>query len=102
MVFGYSFVYGVVICFLGVLLWNKFSPWPIDWWSHYWFLIRIAIPAVIGTGTTIWFMIGGIKDARRLFRDLAARVDNPLDDGRVEGHVSLMDKAALGSDEDDS
>ncbi len=36
-------------------------------------------------------MIGGIVDLRRMLRDLAARTDNPLDDGRVEGHVSLAD-----------
>lgn len=35
---------------------------------------------------------GGIIDLRRMFRDLAARKDNPLDDGRVEGHVSLADR----------
>ena len=29
---------------------------------------------------------------RRLFKDLAERVDNPLDDGWVEGNISLMDK----------
>jgi solute:Na+ symporter, SSS family len=51
--------------------------------------------------STVWFMIGGVLDIRQLFRDLAARVDNPLDDGRVEGHVSLMDRAALGADADD-
>ena len=34
-------------------------------------------------------MIGGVIDIRRMLRDLAGRTDNPLDDGRVEGHVSL-------------
>jgi SSS family solute:Na+ symporter len=37
----------------------------------------------------------GIRDMRQMFKDLAKRVDNPLDDGRVEGHVSLMDKAMI-------
>jgi hypothetical protein len=100
MVFGYSFVFIIGFCFLGVMAWNTISPWPSGWWSRYWFVLRIAIPAVLGTGTAVWFTIGGIRDARRLFKDLAARVENPLDDGRVEGHVSLMDKAALGSDAD--
>jgi SSS family solute:Na+ symporter len=100
MVFGYSVVFITIVCFLGVLIWNNISPWPNEWWSRYWFVVRIAVPAVLGTGTAIWFAIGGIRDARRLFKDLAGRVDNPLDDGRVEGHVSLMDKALLGSDDD--
>lgn len=98
LVFGYSFVYQIGFCFLFILLWNAISPWPNEWWSHYFFFNRIAVPAVIAAVTTVWFTIGGIRDARRLFRDLSSRVDNPLDDGRVEGHVSLMDKAALGSD----
>jgi len=29
----------------------------------------------------------------QLFRDLKQRVVNPLDNGRVEGNVSLVDKA---------
>ncbi len=40
-----------------------------------------------------WFLIGGVIDLRALFRDLAARSDNPLDNGVVEGHVSIVDKA---------
>ena len=34
-------------------------------------------------------MIGGVIDIRRMLRDLAGRTDNPLDNGRVEEHVSL-------------
>ncbi len=56
---------------------------------------------IIGVISTVWFMIGGIVDIRRLFRDLAARIDNPLDDGWVEDHVSLVDKVKLGIDAED-
>ena len=42
----------------------------------------------------VWFMIGGIVDLRQLFRDLAARTHvNDLDNGMVDGHVSLADKS---------
>ncbi|MFA6929808.1 MAG: hypothetical protein WCT05_05730 [Lentisphaeria bacterium] len=45
--------------------------------------------------STIWFLIGGIVDLRRLFKDLALRVNDPLDDGRVEDGVSLMDREKI-------
>ena len=32
-VFLWSFVYGFVLCFLGVVAWNWISPWPVEWWS---------------------------------------------------------------------
>lgn len=44
-------------------------------------------------------MIGGVIDVRRLFKDLALRKDNPLDDGWVKDHVSLVDVATFGDDE---
>ena len=41
----------------------------------------------------VWFMIGGVIDLRRMFRDLAARPRiNEHDNGMVDGHVSLADK----------
>ena len=100
-VFLYAFVYNIGICFVGVLIWNMISPWPAQWWSHYFYVTTLCVGGVVGIISTVWFMIGGYIDTKRLIKDLEKRVDNPLDDGRVKGHVSLMDVEALGSDEKD-
>jgi Na+/proline symporter len=92
-VFGYAIVYKMGLCFLVVLIWNFISPWPLQWWSTYFFVTSLVVTAIVGIVSTVWFLIGGVIDMRRLFKDLALRVDNPLDDGRVVGHVSLADKA---------
>jgi len=83
--------FGVFFC--GVLLWNAF--WPISpmGWSTIFYIGTIPMGLTVGAVSTVWFMIGGIKDTLRMFRDLEARIANPLDDGRVVGHVSLADKA---------
>ena len=94
-VFAYSIVFQFLIVFLGVVIWNWISPWPAEWWSWYFFITLFVVGITVGSISTIWFMIGGFIDLRRLFRDLAKRVDNPLDDGWVEGHVSLVDVAKL-------
>ena len=70
-------------------------------WSWYFYINIIVIGIVVGMVSTVWFMIGGIIDMRRLYRDLTARVNDPLDDGWVEGHVSLADKTKLGKDAED-
>jgi hypothetical protein len=100
-VFIYTFGWLIGLCFLTVLVWNLFSPWPKEWWSHYFFYTSLVVPGVLGIITTVWFMIGGFIDVKRLIKDLEARVDNPLDDGRVKGHVNLMDVEALGADAED-
>jgi len=105
-VFSYAIVYKFGFCFIGVLIWNAISPWPVEWWSNYFFITSLVVTAALGIISTFWFLIGGIIDIRRLFRDLTARVDDPLDNGMVEGHVSLADKAAFekqnGGEQDDS
>lgn len=63
---------------------------PINSYELY-FLAMIS--GILGVILTFWFLIGGVIDLRRLFRDLAARKDDPLDNGMVEGHVSLVEKA---------
>ena len=94
-VFFYSFVFSFGLCFLAVAAWNVVSPWPVAWWSRYFVATSFVVPAVVSAISTFWFGIGGILGLRQLFRDLNARKEiNALDDGRVEGHVSLADKQA--------
>lgn len=99
-VFFYSFVLQFLILFVFVVIWNAISPWPAQWWSTYFFVSLIVIGIIVGAISTAWFMIGGVIDLRRLFKDLAARVNNPLDDGWVVGHVSLVDAETIGTEEE--
>lgn len=95
-VFLYSFVYGFVLAFAGVVVWNVIHPWPVEWWCWYFVIQFFVIPCILACFTTVWFGVGGFFGLRQLFRDLAARKDtNDLDDGRVEGNMSLADKAEL-------
>ena len=98
-VFFFSIIYQMGLCFFVGLILNAVSPWPDLWWSHYFYVTHLLVPAVVGVISTVWFLIGGIIDTRQLFRDLRARIDNPLDDGRVQGHVSLADVEKLGTDD---
>ncbi len=94
-IFSYSIIYQFGLVFLLVLLWNSVSPWAASWWSTYFLIIVLIVPAAMAAITCVWFGIGGVVDLFRLFRDLKTRVVNPLDDGRVEGNMSLADKAQL-------
>ncbi len=92
-VFLHSFVFNFVVCFVGAVIWNFFHRWPAAWWGRYFVVVNFIVPGVVAAISTVWFGIGGAIDLTRLFRDLKARREvNVLDDGRVEGHVSLADK----------
>ena len=94
-IFFYSIVYQFVLAFVLVFVWNCFWRWPSEWWSTYFFVTLLVVPVVLAAITTVWFGIGGVIDLRQLFRDLRVRVVNPLDDGRVEDSMSVVDKAEL-------
>ena len=94
-VFCYSIVFKFFIAFVLVLIWNKFSPWPVKWWSWYFLVVFVLVPGLAAAVSTVWFGVGGILDLRKMFRDLKERVDNPLDNGMVDGHVSLTDREAF-------
>ena len=98
-VFLYSFGYGFILCFVAVIIWCAFDPWAAEWWSAYFFIKNMAVAAVIGVISTVWFGIYSTRDLFRLFRDLDAKEANVLDDGRVIGHVSAADLAEIQEDE---
>ena len=88
-----SFIWSFLITFVGVVVWNIFSPWPLAWWGHYFFVTIIAVPLVFSIISVFWFGIGGVMGLIQLFRDLEKREIDPLDNGQVEGNISLADKA---------
>ncbi len=101
-VFLYSFGYGFVACFVLVVVWNYFTPWSMEWWGHYFFIKNLLVAGIIGLISTVWFSICGTIDLVQLFKDLDAKQDDVLDDGRVVGHVSAADAARMAKIDSES
>ena len=95
-VFIYSFGWSFMIAFVGIIIWNKISPWPQEWWGGYYFILSVVVGGLLrGTVSTFWFGIGGTRDLIRMFKALAAREANMLDDGRVIDGISADDVAMV-------
>ena len=94
-IFIYSIVYRFLFAFVFIVIWNLFDRWPKEWWSSYFLVTSMLVPGAIAVIVTFWFGIGSIFDIRQLFRDLKTRKLNFLDNGMVEGNMSLADKAEL-------
>jgi len=71
--------------FLVITAWNLSRVWPDSWWWNY-NVVNMLVTLGIAVVTVIWFTIGGLRDLVRLFRTLAQKRDNPLDDGTVIDH----------------
>ena len=91
-VFSYTFVYKFLIAFVLVVIYNAISPWPMEWWGHYFLIVSLIVPCIAAAVTCVWFGTGSCIDMVKLFRDLKNRVANPLDNGMVSGHVAIVDK----------
>ncbi len=89
---AYAFIYTFFGTFIFVIIWNQISPWPIQWWGHYFLVVSLVVPGIVALFSFFWFTIGGTIDMFHMFRDLENRVVNHLDNGSVEGNVSLADK----------
>ena len=93
-VFIWSFGWSFCCVFLGIVTWNAISPWPVSWWGHKFLITTVIIPGIIAIISTFWFSIGGVRDLRRLFRDLAKKQDDFSDDGRVDHSDDDQEEAA--------
>ncbi len=82
-VFSYSVVWRCGVAFLCVVASNLVSRWKLESWNSYFYVTLFAIPCVLGIITTVWFLIGGIRDLIRLFRDLKQRQRDETDNGFV-------------------
>ena len=91
--FSYSVLFQFVLAFVVVIVWNAFYKWPLEWWGYYFFVVSVCVPIVAGVIASVWFITGGIIDLRKLFIALENRVVDPLDNGQVQGQVSLSDIA---------
>ena len=47
--------------------------------------------------SAVWFIWGGLRDMRDLFRRLRNQKANPLDDGMVVGHQNLDEATRRGT-----
>ncbi len=88
----YSIGYSVIILFVVMIIWNWISPISMQGWSDWRYITTFIIGGAIGVVTTVWFCWGGIVDSVKLFKDLAQRKADALDNGQVSGEVSLSDK----------
>ena len=80
-----------MIGFVAVAVWNFISPWSNEGWSRWFFIQNFVVLIIVAIVSTVWFTWGGTRDLYRLFKALAAKESNVLDDGRVIGHVSADD-----------
>ncbi len=88
----YALIYEFIFCFILVLVWNIFDRWDVEDWGVFFLIRSLLIPCIIALITTVWFGIGGVKDFIMLLKDLKQRKINDLDNGQVDGEVSLSDK----------
>ena len=78
-----------VVFVIGTLINLAFKVETSSWVKFWW--VYVVIHFVLSIITTIWFVAGGIRDYRDMFRLLKSRKADELDDGRVlENEKSAM------------
>lgn len=83
-----SLFFVVFIPFVIGTIWGLVWGLPEWAWIKYWWF-KLMFTLIVGTAATIWFIIGGFGDMKRLFRTLATARSTVSDDG----FVSDQDKA---------
>ncbi len=87
-----GFVVFVIVTIYQLTIGLSDSWWAQFWQYYFWILYGMVIVV------SIWFLIGGAKNFRELFADLAEVRRNALDDGTVVDHQSLGEEFAGEAD----
>jgi SSS family solute:Na+ symporter len=74
---------GWFVFFVVVTMYHLIIGTTDEWWAKFWWFF-VVLTVVLGTATTIWFSIGGIKDMKYMFKTLRSAVADAEDDGRVK------------------
>jgi len=90
---GSVFVWAMGWSLLAIIgtIWNLAAPWPVTVWSTFWHVVSIGIPSFLAPVSMVWFIWGGTRDIRELFRRLHLEKMNVLDNGMVINHQNLDD-----------
>lgn len=91
--FGWSMLWFTVMVVGSI--WNFASPWPLQVWSNFWYVVGIGIPIFFTVVTAIWFSWGGIRDIRLFFQRLRQERVNVLDNGMVIDHQNLAEEPGV-------
>lgn len=71
-------------------VWNMTAPWPAEWWSAFWHIAGVGIPAFMTFVMAVWLTWGGIVNIRDLFRRLKTQTVDRTDDGIVQKDTPIV------------
>ncbi len=77
--------------FMTGTIYNLTHDVGVDSWAKYWAFYTV-VSVLAGIGTTLWFMVGGVRNMREMFGILATAKRDTRDDGRVVDHHMLADE----------
>jgi SSS family solute:Na+ symporter len=72
-----------------------FGAWNERSWWRWIVFYNIALPLAVGTLTTVWFTVGGLRDMRRLFARLRLIEQTPEVERRDDGLVGVDNESAV-------
>jgi len=84
----FSFLIGTAYCLLSGVKTTD------EGWAKWWMFV-MGTNLAIGCFTTVWFICGGVRDMKDMFRTLETAKRYALDDGSVEKHHSRIDEVLL-------
>ena len=81
---GYNLIWAGL--FFGAAVYNfLIAPIPTGFWTKFW-QIWVYSQAMLGVPIALWFIVGGVRDIKRIFHRLVTLQRDDTDDGSVVKH----------------